>query len=134
VYRAAGVVVATSISILLSLLVFQQSMKQCRIRPGQVVRAWAYTAATFIVWGMLFYACCAAPISLYFGWTPTASVVLGTMQVATWPLAFVVGGRGLAIAYRHYLRMPHATGVAAAVVTITVLVTLVAALPLGFIR
>jgi hypothetical protein len=99
---------------LLALLIFQQSMRRCRVRTAQVVRVWAYST----------------PMAL-----PVLMFVAGLSEKLPWSLFglnllpmgrnggmdFVVAGgaswllaiRATQWGYARYLRMPHAFGVAA---------------------
>ncbi len=102
---------------LLSLMLFPESMRLCRVRFAQVLRVWAYalphivpvaTTATFLV-----------SYAAAFGVGNYGKEVEGFTAVVA--LVFVT--RALRLGYRDYLRMPHSLAVAIASQVIAFLAT-----------
>jgi len=99
---------------LLSLLIFQQSMRRCRVRTPHVVRAWAYGVPTSLPI-ITVLVCGSVCLDAIAQWHRSG---LGRLLVALIPLHVVWS---LTCAYSRYLKIPHALGVAFASQIIAVL-------------
>ncbi len=101
----------------LALLVFQQSMRLCRIKTGHVVRVWAYSVPPLLPVAALVICAyfCVGRVTFWPG-APDIEVpvVLAMLVHVQWSLW---------AAYRFHLRMRHALGVAVASQTMAVLAT-----------
>jgi len=112
-----------------SLLVLRQSMARCRVRTAHVLRACAYAlpvAIPFAVAGLGLAVCVESWLIITTTWPPTGWL----REVRTFAMVAGFGAVGflplfatwsLARAYRSYIRMPHAMGVAIASQLIAIL-------------
>ena len=106
---------------LFSLLVFQQSMRRCRVRTSQVIRVWSYSMATALP-PILFAATSTIQLlSRSWAWRGYAAAiaVIGVILV----LLFVV--RSIRYGYATYLGMRHALAVAISSQAMALMATLV---------
>lgn len=106
--------------ILGSLLIFQQSMRRCRVRFAHVFRAWVLSVAML---APVFSIATLPVIFVQRGLAaPKFERLLLDAGVPTMLLVVVLlVGVALSLAYRRYLRMPHSVGVVIAALTIAVL-------------
>jgi len=89
-----------------SLLVFQQSLRQCRVRTMHVFRVCVYAVIGVApLAAVVFFITCAMLRGFGMFWSEA--------QVATVALAIVVvfGARSVGMGYRRYIGMPHSVGV-----------------------
>ncbi len=96
------------ITSLVSLLIFQQSMRLRRIRTAQVVRVWAYSVSMIPPLFLIFGFAGAFIEALVKGWPSSASIFV-TCGLLVLDLHVLWS---LRCAYRHYLGMPHAGAIA----------------------
>ena len=103
-----------------SLLIFQQSMRRCRVRFAHVFRTWVFSVALL---APLFSIATLPVIFLQRGLAPPKfeRLLLGAGIPIMFLLVVLLVGIALSVAYRRYLRMPHSVGVVFASQTIAVL-------------
>lgn len=100
-----------------ALLIFQQSMRRCRVKTPHVVRTWAYAVPTWfpVVTALMFGLSCVQAISQSHR-TELANVLIATILIpVVWSLTY---------AYSRYLKIPHPLGVAIAAQIVAVLAAL----------
>lgn len=108
----------------LGLMVFQQSMHRCRVRPSHVLRVVVFSVVMLspvacIVISLMWFA------DRWYYLPPAWRTWFELGMVTLLFLSLVWTGRGLVLAYRYYVKMPHALGVVVASQVIAVLATLV---------
>ncbi len=105
----------------LALLLFQQSMKKCRVRTAHIFRVWVYTVAAIVPWvaGVIFISTALLGTSPFFQNETTAGTFVWTVGYAT---------LALQLAYSRYIRMRHSLGVTIASQVIAVLATAIVCL------
>jgi ribosomal protein L37E len=116
-YAQSFVIVAWMVLTLLAMLVFQQSMRRCKVRNVQLVRVWVYACSPHVAFvTALGYVTGCLVIwfdnSAVWWWNPNPWIALFVVLFA---------GRSIQVAYRDYLRIPHSVGVAAANQSIAIL-------------
>lgn len=98
-----------ALAVLGSLMVFRQSMHQCKLRNAHVIRVWAYTTTVFPILIVIGFFCTMAievfRTGLRFREPPLVILVSIVIAFTFWAIH---------VAYRRYLHMPHSLGVAAA--------------------
>ena len=117
VLEARLLTVFWAIASLCALLIYPQSMRKCRVRVAHVVRVWAYSTLTVVpvaIAGIFAISIIQAFSSAnYWTWIDVAAM-FGVLWFVT---------RSIGLAYRGYLRVPHARGIALASQAIAVLAT-----------
>lgn len=136
VLKMPATVAAWWLSSFAALLVFQQSMRMCRVRSAHVLRVCVYAltpGVALVTVGVYAVKCTALwwTVSLYPEFTGTSLVLLFWLYAA-WSLRY---------GYRNYMRMPHSVAVAASSQVIAFLCTTIAHLShtrifeyMGFLR
>jgi len=107
-----------------ALMVFQQSMRRCRVRVVHVFRIWVYLVVLLSALMPLV----SLPAAAIRGMAPPSFYNPGPSKLEALAILLLVGyaGYAMVVAYRRYLRMPHSIGVVVASQTIALLMTAIA--------
>jgi hypothetical protein len=107
-----------------SLMMFQMSMRRAKVRTAHVLRCAIYTGGTWF-WASLAVGASSLIMLLLSGLSPFAAAVVREVLLTISLVVFLAITYQLAVAYRRYLRFPHAvaTVLAAQFVAMLALVT-----------
>lgn len=106
-----------------SLMIFQQSMRLGRVRVVHVFRTWVYAIVMLPPILAMFTAPLVVIEAIFAGWFFRPEFL--AITVAAFGFALILGTRSLTLAYKRYLKLPHALGVVVSSQVIAVLATLV---------